>query len=347
MPTIISGHFSLCLMINTYMDLFEKNLRESEFDLHYTTLIQESSIVSHLRFGDNAHSQFLDEVIDTIHESVIEEGKVKKGAKPTHGRGENSSIRLTVGDVGLGTSSKLRGIPHWSLNAGVTCPASVCADKRLMPSCQACYAEQGRHVFSKAIELRNYNQADWKKPDWVKRMVKSIRLFSFFRWFESGDVYHPDLAIKIYEIIKKTPQTKHWLPTLSWKLPDIEVFLAKIATLKNVAVRYSSGQIDGTFDKRHGSTIAPHELASKWFHEPETAPTGVMVCPVGVNVVDKYAKKKKDRVQANCDDCFACFDPNSGTVVYALHGNTTRRAKEHEQMAIGVKLSDIIKRRPK
>jgi len=78
-------------------------------------------------------------------------------------------------------------------------------------------------------------------------MVAELKRQKFFRWFDSGDVYHPALAFKIFLVMQKTPHVRHWLPTKSYKIARIRAVLERMKSLPNVAVRYSSDSMVGEY----------------------------------------------------------------------------------------------------
>ena len=119
----------------------------------------------------------------------------------------------------------------------------------------------------------------------------------FFRWFDSGDVYHPALAFKIYLVMQKTPQVQHWLPTKSYNIPKIRAVLDRMKLLPNAAVRYSSPSINGEFSIEHGSTVIAYA-------DDETTAT----------VCGAYNRDGK------CGDCRACWDKTVEVVAYPAHG---------------------------
>ena len=122
--------------------------------------------------------------------------------------------------VKLSKTSKL-GTKSWSLQALETCPGSKAADGSLVPACSGCYATTGMYHFGPVKAVRADNKADWQRDGWTADMVAALRKDTHFRWFDSGDCYHPLLAAKILEVMKATPETKHWLPTKSDKIPRI------------------------------------------------------------------------------------------------------------------------------
>jgi hypothetical protein len=135
-------------------------------------------------------------------------------------------------------------------------------------------------------------------PDWVDDMVTALAKQKYFRWFDSGDVYHPALAFKIYLVMERTPQVKHWLPTKSYNLNRIRPILERMKLLPNVSVRYSSPSMVGEFGQDHGSTVIPYA---------ET-PTKATLC-------EAYTRGGK------CGDCRACWDKNVAVVAYPAHGS--------------------------
>ena len=106
----------------------------------------------------------------------------------------------------------------WSLEAQTTCPGSLDSDGELVPACQGCYATSGNYHFPNVKAPRIHNREDWRCEDWVDVMIASLDNDRYFRWFDSGDVYHPLLATKMLLVMKGTPWCKHWLPTRSHKV---------------------------------------------------------------------------------------------------------------------------------
>lgn len=186
----------------------------------------------------------------------------------------------------------------WSLQAGSTCPGSIDPKtKKPVDVCSGCYAKIGNYAFSNVKNTREHNRLDWVKSDWVSRMVAELDNDRYFRWFDSGDIYHPKLAEKIYEVMKKTPWVMHWLPTKSYKIPKIKVWLVKMKRLQNVTVRYSSDSYMGTYAKHHGSTVIPSIDYA----------TNAHVCKSSLN-------------DGKCKSCRACWDKSIPTIAYVAHG---------------------------
>jgi hypothetical protein len=195
----------------------------------------------------------------------------------------------------------------WSLEAVKTCPGSHNANGKLVQVCQGCYADTGFYKMKNAVKLRQENREDWKRWDWVDDMVDLLKDEDYFRWFDSGDIYHPDLAAKIYEVMKITNFTLHWLPTRSHKIPRIKLWLTKMKRLPNVSVRYSSDRVNQFNRRVHGSMV-----------------------------YDSTKRKGSDKILSveicrastqggKCGDCRACWDKTICVIGYPAHGATMKK----------------------
>jgi hypothetical protein len=182
----------------------------------------------------------------------------------------------------------------WSLPAWETCPSAKGTDGKPVDACSNCYALQGAY--------------QWKLDTWVDDMIILItkegkrNKKNLFRWFDSGDVYKKELALKIEQVIKGTPQVKHWIPTRQYKDKNVRPVLDRINQLPNAVARYSSDSVNGKMlDSDFNSTIAQHADDIK-------SSKGVLVCGA-------YSRG------GECQDCKACWDKRINTIVYPLHGN--------------------------
>ena len=187
----------------------------------------------------------------------------------------------------------------WSLQAGSTCPGSIDPTTKLpVPVCAGCYAKDGFYNMPNSVKVRDANREDWKRGAWVDEMILALAKETHFRWFDSGDVYHPALAFKIYLVMIGTPHVKHWLPTKSYKIERIQVILEKMKALPNVSVRYSSDSMEGDYEAFHGSTVIPYA---------ETL-TEATVCGA-------YSRDGK------CGNCRLCWDKSVAVIAYPAHGS--------------------------
>jgi hypothetical protein len=202
------------------------------------------------------------------------------------------SIRISV-------TSKLDGIRSWSLQALDTCPASKNADGSLVDACAGCYATTGNYNYPNVKAPRAENKLDWQRIEWADDMVKNLDSDSYFRWFDSGDMYALPLAEKMLEVMKRTPWVKHWLPTRMYKFPKFRGVLAEMQALPNVSVRFSSDSVQGEYIKgTHGSVIVP---------TPDDVQEGMTLC----RAYDNGGK---------CSGCRACYDKAVAVIAYPAHG---------------------------
>lgn len=193
------------------------------------------------------------------------------------------------------TSKMPKGCKSWSLEAVKTCPGSRASNGELVEVCQGCYATTGHYHMPVVKRPRIHNREDWKREGWVGDMVKLLEKSELFRWFDSGDVYHPKLAEKILEVMRLTPHVKHWLPTRSYKIKSMRKTITAMKRLKNVSVRYSADKI-GVFNKRtHGSVVFDVRKTEQ--------PEGTVLC---------LAETRGN----TCGDCRACWDKSIKTIAY-------------------------------
>ena len=225
----------------------------------------------------------------------------------------------------------------WSLPAWETCPGARIQGGKPAEACEGCYALTGAYQFPSTIKAREHNLEDWKKDDWCDAMVKAIGKDKYFRWFDSGDIYCMELAEKIIEVVRRTPDCKHWLPTRSHKaiqglygyLVDYtkEYFVpneyqgdqpyANPMYLPNLTVRFSSDSAHGMrLSKKFGrnSVIIQREEDFK----PEK---GYALCR-------SYTRGGK------CGDCRACWSNKVDTVAYVKHGKKVNPKKFEKALTV-------------
>ena len=188
---------------------------------------------------------------------------------------------------GLSAPSKMPG-PAYNLPATqcitgaklVQIPGSVCA---------GCYALKGRYRFKNVQDALGRRAASIMHPDWIEAMVALISGHEYFRWHDSGDIQSVEHLKRIFEVCKRTPFTRHWMPTREarfLKLMDPDI----IPT--NLIIRMSSHMIN-----QGPVTFWP------W---TSTVSTKSKTCPAS----DQGNK---------CMDCRACWDRSVSNVTYPKH----------------------------
>ena len=199
--------------------------------------------------------------------------------------------------IKLSKTSKLDGILSWSLQALETCPASKNKDGSLVDACKGCYATTGNYRFSNVRKPREFNREDWKRIGWDLEMRDALQNSRYFRWFDSGDMYDIKLAWKIFEVMRKTPWVKHWMPTRMHKFKKFESVIHAMQELPNVVVRFSSDSVTGQ--------IIEGKTTSTIFSD---------IVPIGALECKAYEHEGK------CNGCRACYDMDVKVIAYKAHG---------------------------
>jgi hypothetical protein len=201
----------------------------------------------------------------------------------------------------ISVTSKLDGIRSWSLQALDTCPGSLSSPGVLVDACSGCYATTGNYRFPNVIAPREENKLDWTRFNWISDMVSELSRDSYFRWFDSGDMYSLGLAEKILEVMRLTPWCNHWLPTRMHKFPKYALLLQAMKSLDNVSVRFSSDSIVGEYvPDLHGSVIGP--IAQDY-----SPVKGSALCRA-------YEHEGK------CSGCRNCWNKEISLICYPMHG---------------------------
>ena len=188
---------------------------------------------------------------------------------------------------GLSAPSKMPG-PAYNL------PASMCLTGQKLVNvpgsvCAGCYALKGRYRFNNVQQALQQRATSLKHPDWIEAMVALISGHEYFRWHDSGDIQSVEHLKRIFEVCKRTPDTKHWMPTREarfLRLMDPDIIPS------NLIIRMSSHMID-----QGPVTFWP------W---TSTVSSVTKTCPA--------------QDQGNkCQSCRACWDRKVANVTYPKH----------------------------
>jgi hypothetical protein len=166
-------------------------------------------------------------------------------------------------------------------------PGSVCFD---------CYARKGMYRMPNVRNKMVERMAFFNAIDFVPRMVDELDRTRdpHFRWFDSGDVQNIRMALNIIDVIKATPNKKHWIPTKERK---IWLEALKIQPLPdNAVLRFSATMVDAA---------PPEAWKQSSMVIKDAAPVG-HECP---------APKQGGK----CGECRACWSHDVKTITYHKH----------------------------
>lgn len=168
--------------------------------------------------------------------------------------------------------------------------------------CSTCYADKGFYsMYANTIKPAQFARLDSiNDPLWVDSMVTSIGSDPYFRWHDSGDIQSLTHLEKIAEICRRTPNTRHWLPTREYAI--VKSYVAKHGSIpENLTIRLSAMYPDQPV-KIPASLVNVPGITASNVHSKK-APTG-------------EACRAPDQ-NGECRDCRACW--TSAVISYALH----------------------------
>ena len=192
-----------------------------------------------------------------------------------------------------GGLSKPNKMPGPSINL----PASQCITGRKLvkvkgSTCSGCYALKGRYRFPNVKDAMARRLSKLHDPRWIEAMVTLVTGQQVFRWHDSGDLQSVQHLKNIFEVCKRTPETRHWLPTREarfLKLMDPDV------VPKNLKIVLS----DHMNDQKTPPTWWPYTSGVTTDHE-------LVTCP---------ASKQGNK----CLNCRKCWDRSVKRVIYGKH----------------------------
>lgn len=197
---------------------------------------------------------------------------------------------------GLSNPSKMPG-------RSISLPALECgvgSKLRMVENsvCSGCYALKGRYVFPATQQAQYRRLAALAHPKWIEAMAFLTNRIDWFRWHDSGDIQSMEHLKAIVEVARRTPATRHWLPTREYAI--VSSYRRDFGDFpSNLVVRMSAPLRGARMPEKAG-------LNSMVIDGTENVPEGVYGCP--------------SQSQGNfCGDCRACWNPLVQTVAYHAH----------------------------
>ena len=219
----------------------------------------------------------------------------------------------------------------WSIPAGDTCPMAVYGEGFICDGCYAMINRYGMDPVGDAQWLRyiwtrhllKHNPQFWIDTmvlNMVKLCTKGKNAVPYFRWHDSGDMFHISYILAIIEVCKSTPQIEHWIPTRGWQTKGIPIAvgsnwhkaLMELASLPNVVVRSSALKFN------QASPDTPYGPGSSAYDDRATVTDGMVV----LDDVAHHACPKSTTDGGTCAtcDCRRCWQSDGGDVAYYVHG---------------------------
>jgi len=161
--------------------------------------------------------------------------------------------------------------------------------------CEGCYALKGSYTMYPAVKpaqerrFTGVMDSQANPEPWIAAMVTMMRRQEYFRWHDSGDLQGTWHLANIAEVARRTPNTKHWLPTREYRM--VKDYTGDIPA--NLVVRLSAHMVDGP--------------------APEMGyPTSTVLTTEGADCPSRFQDN-------SCGDCRRCWDSNVQNVSYHKH----------------------------
>jgi hypothetical protein len=131
-------------------------------------------------------------------------------------------------------------------------------------------------------------------PDWVEAMAFLIKDESWFRWLGSGDLQSEHMLLRIMDVCRRTPKTRHWLPTREYAI--VRKVVEATPVPKNLTLRLSAHMREQRVPQ---SLLGPGVVAS--------------------NVSKQFYSCPAPQQNNQCGECRKCWDRRVKNVTYKLH----------------------------
>ena len=191
---------------------------------------------------------------------------------------------------GLSKPNKMPG-PSSNLPAPACITGSKLVDV-LGSTCSGCYALKGRYRFQNVKDAMARRLDRLHDPRWIEAMTTLVTGHPVFRWHDSGDLQSVQHLKNIFEVCKRTPGTRHWLPTR-------EARFLKLFTADEVPKNLKIVLSDHMNDQQVPPSWWPYTSGVTTDHEAVTCP----------------ASKQGNK----CLDCRKCWDRGTKRVIYGKH----------------------------
>jgi len=172
--------------------------------------------------------------------------------------------------------------------------------------CSKCYACKGRYCFSNVKNALQKRFGGLIHPDWTEAMVVLINHYAapsgYFRWHDSGDLGSFRHLAMIDDVVSKTPDIKHRLPTKEYS--TVAQYILSVGSwCSNLNIRLSQPMIDIEQPFIRGLEDLSTSICVS---DVSNAPKGSYICPATTS-------------RRECGTCRKCWEKSTKTVCYVLH----------------------------
>ena len=176
--------------------------------------------------------------------------------------------------------------------------------------CSNCYALKGRYMFPTVQNALERRLEARKDPRWAAAMVVLITGKRHFRWFDSGDLQGDDHLALILEVVTRTPDTMHWLPTREYLVISRYLRHSAWPIPPNLCIRLSNQWIDGVTGNMEDSGVDDIDVQVQPLNSlPWSVVKRNREYPEGYHCPAHDQGNK-------CGECRACWDQSDKLIVY-------------------------------
>lgn len=165
------------------------------------------------------------------------------------------ALKLRVPDTRfqLLTGTSKMPSPSWSIPAIKSCPGAFFGENAICGASKehtTCYATRAMYRYN-TVKLAQAARYDWTLKcltsdlgfaTFVETLIKAITTTELpvFRVHDSGDMFNARYIKAWYAIAHAMPNVRFWIPTRSWRLPNLLPHLIRLNSLPNVEVKPSA-----------------------------------------------------------------------------------------------------------
>lgn len=192
----------------------------------------------------------------------------------------------------INSNSKLGKVGAVSLPAMKTCPGKTEYCEKV------CYANKHMFKFPNVIKSLENNYEIAKSPEFAIQLTAAVNKTktNIVRIHPAGDFFSREYLQQWISVVRATPNTKYWVYTRSWRVPEMISDLKELNELPNIQVFAS---IDNTTTESPPPWMRKAVIVKTW----DGIDSSYVQCP---------AQKNK---AITCEKCTYCFKSSKGNKI--------------------------------